>query len=89
MASETGFGYARDSNPTTALTEDVINALCGGEGALLFNAGMSAITAVFETLRSGQHVVAPQVMYHGTADWLRRIAEVRGVGVTFFDQTNA
>ncbi len=82
------FGYARDSNPTTALTEDVINALCGGEGARLFNAGMSAITAVFETLRSGQHVVAPQVMYHGTADWLRRIAEVRGVGVTFFDQTN-
>ncbi|MEO1610397.1 MAG: PLP-dependent aspartate aminotransferase family protein, partial [Pseudomonadota bacterium] len=55
--------------------------------ALLFNTGMSAITAVFETLRNGQHVVAPQVMYHGTADWLRRLEEIRGIGVTFFDQT--
>ena len=82
------FGYARDSNPTTALTEDVVNALSGGEGAFLFNAGMAAVTAVFETLRSGQHVVAPRVMYHGAADWLRRIAETREIGVTFFDQTS-
>ena len=48
---------------------------------------MAAITAVFETVRAGQHVAAPQVMYHGTADWLRRMAETRGVAVTFFDQT--
>ena len=48
---------------------------------------MAAVTAVFETVRAGQHVAAPQVMYHGTADWLRRMAETRGVAVTFFDQT--
>lgn len=81
------FVYSRYDNPTAAAGEAVINALCGGADALLFNTGMSAITAVFETLRNGQHVVAPQVMYHGTADWLRRLEEIRGIGVTFFDQT--
>ncbi|MEO0809458.1 MAG: PLP-dependent transferase [Pseudomonadota bacterium] len=81
------FVYSRYGNPTAVAGEAVINALCGGADALLFNTGMSAITAVFETLRNGQHVVAPQVMYHGTADWLRRLEEIRGIGVTFFDQT--
>ena len=81
------FGYAREANPTAAITEDVLNALCGGQGAMLFNGGMSAITTVFETLRSGQHVVAPQVMYHGAKDWLLRLSETRNVDVTFFDQT--
>ncbi|MGI9424987.1 MAG: trans-sulfuration enzyme family protein, partial [Hyphomicrobiaceae bacterium] len=82
------FGYAREANPTTEKTEDVLNALSGGEGALLFNAGMSAITAVFETLRPGQHVVAPEIMYHGAQDWLRRLRDTRGIGVTFFNQAD-
>ena len=82
------FSYARDSHPTAAKTEKVLNALCGGEGALLFNAGMSAVTTMFETIRSGEHVVAPQVMYHGAQDWLRRLSETRGVSVSFFDQAD-
>ena len=36
-----GFGYARDATPTTAATESVVNALSGGQGGLLFNAGMA------------------------------------------------
>jgi len=81
------FVYSRYGSPTTAAGEAVLNALCGGQGALLFNTGMSAIIAVFETLRAGQHIVAPKIMYHGAADWLRRLSETRGIGVTFFDQT--
>ena len=81
------FGYSRDSNPTTAIGEEIVNALCGGQGAMLFNAGLAAVTAVLETLRSGQHVVAPKIMYHGATEWLRRLAETRNIGLTFFDQT--
>lgn len=81
--------YARYSNPTARIVEDVLTALEGGADAMLFNAGMSATTCVFESVRPGQHIVAPQVMYHGGQDWLRRISETRTIGLTLFDQTEA
>lgn len=79
--------YARYSNPNARIVEDVLVALEGGADALLFNAGMAATTSAFEIVRTGQHIVAPRVMYHGGQDWLRRISETRGIGLTFFDQT--
>jgi cystathionine gamma-synthase len=81
------FGYSRDANPTTAAAEAIVNALSGGEGAMVFNAGMAAITALFETVPRGGHVVAPQIMYHGAVQWLRHLEATRGISVTFFDQT--
>ena len=83
-----GFSYARDGNPTTQATEKVLAALDGGEDALAFNAGMAAVVALFETARSGQHIVAPRVMYHGAQSWLRRLSETRGIALTLFDQTD-
>lgn len=79
--------YARDKNPTASIVEDVLAALEGAADALVFNAGMAATTTAFETVRPGQHIVAPQVMYHGGQDWLRRISETRGIGLSLFDQT--
>ncbi len=80
--------YAREDNPTTRIVEEVLAALDGGPDALLFNAGLSATAAFFETVRSGSHVVTPQIMYHGLQDWLRRLSSLRGIDVTFFDQTD-
>ncbi|MCB1510264.1 MAG: PLP-dependent transferase [Hyphomicrobiaceae bacterium] len=77
--------YARSSHPNAVVAEGVLAKISGGADAILFNAGMTAITTVFETLRSGQHVVAPQIMYHGTGSWLRRLGETRAVETTFFD----
>jgi len=82
-----GFNYARYTNPTTQATEKVLAALDVGMDALAFNAGMSAVVSLFETVRSGQHIVAPRVMYHGGQDWLRRLSETRGIELTLFDQT--
>ena len=81
----TDFAYARNANPTGTQVEDVLAKLEGAEDALVFASGMAGITTFFETVRAGEHVVAPRVMYHGTADWLRHLAERRGVEVTFFD----
>ena len=82
-----GFSYGRNSSPTGAQVESVIATLEGAEEALVFASGMAGIGAFFETVRTGERVVAPRVMYHGTADWLRRLAERRGVDVAFFDAT--
>ncbi len=83
----TGFGYARSANPTGAQVEEVLARLEGAEEALVFGSGMAGISTFFETVRAGERVVAPRVMYHGAADWLRRLSERRGVEVAFFDPT--
>ena len=80
-----GYKYTREKNPTDAPAERLIARLEGGADAKLFASGLSAATAVFETLSTGDHVVAPQVMYHGLQDWLRRISEKRAIGVDFVD----
>ena len=82
------FKYGRYENPTTKSAEQVLAALEDAEDALLFNSGLAAAAAVFELVRPGQHIVAPQIMYHGAQDWLRHLSETRDIGVTFFDQTD-
>ncbi len=77
--------YARSGSPAWQVLEQVCAGLDGGVDALSFASGMAAICAVFETVDSGQHLVAPRVMYHGTHDWLRRIAIKRGIGLSLFD----
>ena len=80
-----GYEYSRSGNPTCAQVEDVLARLEGAEEALVFASGLAGIATFFDTVRGGEHVVAPRVMYHGAADWLRRLAGRRGIGVTFFD----
>ena len=82
-----GFGYSRNANPTGAEVEKILASLEGAEDALVFASGLAGISTFFDTVRAGERVVAPRVMYHGTADWLRRLAERRGVEVAFFDAT--
>jgi cystathionine gamma-synthase len=77
--------YSRSGGPSSARLEAVATELDEGVEARAFASGMAAIVAVFETLESGQHVVAPRIMYHGAQDWLRRLAEKRDIGLTLFD----
>lgn len=80
--------YARDGGPTVEHAEAVIASLDGAGETLLFASGMAAIVTVLETLERGDHIAAPQVMYHGGQSWLRRIADRRGIEVTFYDQAD-
>jgi cystathionine gamma-synthase len=79
--------YARDGGPTVEHAEAVLADLDGAAASLAFSSGMSALVALMDTLRAGDHVAAPAVMYHGGIAWLRRLAERRGIEVTFFDAT--
>jgi cystathionine gamma-synthase len=84
-----GYNYSRYQNPTYDQVEDLAAKLDGGAEAKLFASGMAAITAVFETIDMGQHIVAPVIMYHGAQDWLRRISNKRRIGLTLFDATDS
>ncbi len=81
--------YARYGGPTAEQAESVLCALEGASDAFVFSSGMSAVVVLLETLRSGDHLVAPTVMYHGAQDWFRRLAERRGIGLRFFDASEA
>jgi cystathionine gamma-synthase len=82
-----GIRYGRYGNPGWTHVEQMLAKLDNGEEARIFGSGLAACTALLETVKSGQHILAPQVMYHGAQKWMRRIAERRGIELSFFDQT--
>lgn len=83
------YSYSRAENPSWAVLEQVCAQLDGGAEALCFGSGMAAVTAFFDSLNSGEHIVAPRIMYHGSQDWLRRISAKRGIGLSLFDAGDA
>jgi methionine-gamma-lyase len=83
-----GFVYTRIGNPTVAQWErrlaELETAGTGIEaGALAFSSGMGAIsTAVMAAVRAGDHVVAMEPLYAGTAALMRDVLPRFGVLVT-------
>jgi len=57
------FGYSRASNPNRKILERAIAELEYGEEAIAFASGMAAITAVFQTLKPGDHCIIPDDVY--------------------------
>ncbi|HEY0105676.1 MAG TPA: PLP-dependent transferase, partial [Rhizomicrobium sp.] len=83
-----GRAYARADNPTYDQAEAVLAALENGAGAALFASGMAAATAVFLSLRPGDHVVAPKAMYWLLRSWLLGFARDWGLAVDLVDMTD-
>ena len=83
-----GFVYARSGNPTRALLEECVRDLEGGADAAAFSSGMAAIMSVFQALSTGDHVVVPQDLYHGTARLLRERLARWGLHASFVDMTD-
>ncbi|KAL9974389.1 hypothetical protein ACROYT_G011413 [Oculina patagonica] len=85
-SGKAGWLYSRWINPTTDAASQALNSLEGGHGTLLFSSGMAAIsTALFAVLKSGDHVVAPKMVYSGTLSLLKNILTRFGVECTFVD----
>jgi cystathionine gamma-synthase len=84
--------YGRYSNPTQSTAERKMAALEGGEKALLFPSGMSAITTTFAAyLSKGDHLILVDGCYHRTREYcsaflLRWGVEVSKVPIDDFAQ---
>jgi len=87
--------YGRYSNPTQSTAERKMAVLEGGEKALLFPSGMSAITTTFAAfLSKGDHLVLVDGCYHRTREYcsaflLRWGVEVSKVPIDDLDQLSA
>src|SRR5659263_172065 len=85
---EKGYVYSRGLNPTTEVLEEKIADLEGGEAALAQTTGMAAITtAIFTSIKGGDHVIADEVIYGSTYDLFVELKDY-GVDVTFVDSSN-
>jgi cystathionine gamma-synthase len=82
------WSYGRPHNPTVEAAEAVLRAIEGGAAALLFSSGMAAATAVFQSLKPGDHVVAPKVMYWALRSYLVESLQPWGVAVDLVDMTD-
>ena len=78
-----GRQYIRDEGHAFTQPEALLAALEGGADAMLFSAGIAACTAAFQALAPGDHVVAPDVMYHGVTRWLQEVGQHWGLDVDF------
>lgn len=83
-----GVRYSRYGNPTVMEAESILARLDGAKETRLFGSGLAAAAALIGGLRRGEHIVAPQVMYHGAQDLIRKVAFEHGGEATFFDQAD-
>lgn len=80
-----GQHYARDENPTFLTAERILTQLEGGAESLLFSSGMSAACAVVQSLRPGDHIVIPKVMYWGLRNWMVDFCTRWGIDLDQYD----
>jgi len=78
-----GFSYGRSGNPNRQELERLLATLEGGAGAAAFASGLAAASAVFQSLRPGDHVVAPRELYHGVRTLLEQMHRPWGLEVSY------
>jgi len=83
-----GRNYARADNPAFDQPEALLAALEKGEEAMLFASGMAAATAVVQSLRPDDHLVAPKVMYWSLRNWIAGFASTWGIAVDFAEMSD-
>jgi methionine-gamma-lyase len=78
------FVYGRYTNPTVRSLEQAISGLEGGSGAIATGSGMGAVNIVLlGLLKPGDHFIAQQALYGGTAAMINELAARFGVTVSY------
>lgn len=86
--NEHGFDYTRSGNPNFRNLQNTLAGLENAAHATVFASGVSAITAVVSTLKSGDVVVAEENIYGCTYRLLAQVFEKFGIAVHYTDLTN-
>jgi len=84
-----GFDYTRSGNPNFRLLEENLASLEGAKHATCFASGVSAITAVVSTLKSGDLVVAEENVYGCTYRLFDKVFAKFGLQVRYVDLSQA
>lgn len=85
---EGDFIYTRDKNPNRLQLENLLASLEMGEACAAFSSGVAALSAVFQALDEGAHILLPNDLYHGTRNLLKKYAQRWGIVYSFTDMTD-
>ncbi|HWQ91816.1 MAG TPA: PLP-dependent aspartate aminotransferase family protein [Clostridia bacterium] len=80
-----GFDYTRSGNPNFRLLQESAASLEGAQFATCFASGVSAITAVVSTLKSGDWVLAEENVYGCTYRMFDKVFAKFGLQVRYVD----
>jgi len=83
-----GYIYSRSANPNREQLEACLAALEGGASAMAFASGSAAASAVFQSLKPGEHVVCSQDAYHNVLRILREVMAAWSLKVSFVDTSD-
>ncbi len=83
-----GYFYSSKGNPNRNGLESAFAALEGGQIAVAFASGCSAITAVLRILRPGDHVLVPNDVFQGTIRILREVLSMWGITYSTVEMTD-
>jgi len=88
IGAHKGYEYGRTGNPTRTALERCLASLEEGSYGLAFSSGMGAVSAVAYLLKQGDHVVAHDDLYGGTARFFNKLLSNFGVETTFVDASD-
>lgn len=83
--NEAGFDYTRSGNPNFRLLEECVAAMEGAAYATSFASGVSAITAIVSSLKSGDLVLAEENLYGCTYRLFERVFNKFGLQTRYLD----
>lgn len=83
-----GHMYSRNSNPNRLALEKGLAALEGASRGFAFGSGLAAVNAVFQCLKSGDHILMPEVGYYASYKLAEEILGPWGLEVTQVDMTD-
>jgi cystathionine gamma-synthase len=80
-----GHMYSRNSNPNRDALEKGLAVLEGGAKAFAFGSGLAAVSAVFQCMKLGDHVLMPAVGYYASMKLADEIMGPWGLQMTQVD----
>src|SRR5258708_23691700 len=83
-----GYLYSRANNPNRESLEEALASLEEGAAALAFSSGSAATLGLLHALSPGDHVIAGEDVYYGTAILLKSHLSVWGLKFTLVDMRN-
>ena len=80
--------YSRTNNPNRAIVEESIAILENGKHAYAFSSGMAAVSAVFQSLKTGDHILLPDDIYFAIKKLMAEVFKRWNLTYDLVDMTN-
>jgi len=82
------FDYTRSGNPNFKILENILKSIEDTEYCTVFGSGISAVTAISSTLKSGDKILCESNLYGCTVRMFEKIFKKFGIDVLYTDFTN-